>query len=216
MSVRAVGLCLALASCATSPDYGPLPRPEPEVSLVRSSHPNGTLRRKAETLILADGREVLHGKEERWYSDGTREREASWDRGEPIGILRSWWRDGTLHSELDYADGRSPATWRWFHANGALHGEGETIAGVKTGPWKWFHPNGALSHAGSYERGRRQGAWRFFRDDDSTLAEGAYEAGRRVVPWTFWDETGVSSVRDFDPEGHEARLQPREQAGDHE
>jgi len=143
------------------------------------------LRSETEYLVQHDGIAEKHGRERRWYPDGTPQLEREFRHGEPSGQWRAWFASGQLRSESFHDPSTEPHPARWWYEDGTPSTEGQTRDGVRTGTWRTFHPNGVLESEGPYVQGKLQGTWTYWDADGALVQRGEYREGERVGTWEF-------------------------------
>ena len=129
----------------------------------------------------AEGVELLDGKDEGWWPDGSVRHDREWALGEETGTWRSWHENKALRSLAEFEAGGD--VMRFWHPNGVLLAEGLHEGGARVGLWTFWHPNGVKSSAGAFVLSRREGPWTFWSEDDEIQAAGLYAAGARVGEW---------------------------------
>lgn len=137
------------------------------------------LQREWGFLQLPGGREVLHGRDTSYFSNGQKEHEREYLEGEPVGTWRSWWSNGNPRSEVPNGT-REPEATRWWRESGVLECAGFSRGGVREGEWELFHASGALAARGTYIGGQEQGEWSFFDDSGELVETVAFRSGVRV------------------------------------
>ena len=143
-----------------------------------------------ELVLGADGEEVRHGVERRYWPEGTLRSLRSFNGGQPAGVWWSWWRTGALRSA--YVHSSNEATrMTWWHPNGFVSAEGMAVSGRRVGEWTYYHGNGVIESQGEMGGGHRIGQWSFFDESGEWTERGQYLGGQRVGDWEFRDRLGV-------------------------
>lgn len=137
----------------------------------------------------ADGAEVRHGAELRYWPEGTLRSLRSFDRGTPAGLWWSWWRTGALRSAYVH-DATKPTPMTWWHPNGLVSAEGMAISGRRVGEWSYYHDNGMLESRGKMGGGMRVGDWTFYDETGEWTERGRFLSGRRTGDWEFRSRAG--------------------------
>ena len=88
-----------------------------DVREYRETYPDGTPKTVYHGGTTNDGRFLLHGKEQWFYPDGKKQREASYQLGEKVGTESYWSQDGCMIWTWDYHD-NGLSTWTQFWPNG--------------------------------------------------------------------------------------------------
>ena len=145
----------------------------------------GRLVRRTEVLVYADGGEQPHGRDTRWYPDGTLRSERLYELGTEVGRAESWHPDGTPRSVHTFDPART-AVARFFHPDGTLEAEGPSLNGTRVGEWTFYHPGGEVAKRGLYADGRRAGTWTIYWESGALRSRGRYVDDRRVPPWRHW------------------------------
>jgi len=92
------------------------------VKTYRENYPDGKKKIEFSGGIGDDGRFLLHGKETWYYRDGTKQREAYYDKGRKVGKETYWSRDGKKKWTWEYKeDGHS--VWTQYWPNGRKKAE---------------------------------------------------------------------------------------------
>lgn len=148
---------------AQDPDYVEIGTPRPgvtlaEVTLLTDYWPSGRPHIERHVLIADEGGEVEHGRYTRWYQNGQKEYEATFDRGEIVGVARRWHENGQLWSEMPFVDGR------------------------RHGVCRMWDPAGNLRKEEPFEHGRPHGTWTVYSDDGKVKAQSHFEHGKPVLP----------------------------------
>ena len=139
------------------------------------------LLRRWRVTTNAEGVELLDGKDEGWWPDGSQRHDREWALGEEAGTWRSWHENKALRSLADFeADGD---VMRFWYPDGVLMAEGLHDGGARVGVWTFWHPNGVKSSSGAFVLSRREGPWTFWSEDNEIQAAGLYAAGARVGEW---------------------------------
>ena len=139
------------------------------------------LLRRWHVTTNAEGVELLDGKDEGWWPDGSERHDREWALGEEAGTWRSWHENKALRSLADFeADGD---VMRFWYPDGVLMAEGLHDGGARVGVWTFWHPNGVKSSAGAFVLSRREGPWTFWSEGNEIQAAGLYAAGARVGEW---------------------------------
>ncbi|MCB9916105.1 MAG: toxin-antitoxin system YwqK family antitoxin [Planctomycetes bacterium] len=177
-------LVLALVAACAAPPRAPLVEPPPvERHLEHRDPTTRVLLHAWDVLEYADGRQVLHGVERRWYADGTPRSEAHFAHGAPTGELRRWYASGQLRSESSFGADEVPTPMRFWHENGRLSAEGRAVRGRREGLWSFWYEDGALRERGGYVDGQREGLWELYAPGGALEGRGTYEHGARVGAW---------------------------------
>lgn len=132
---------------------------------VLSKHPEGRFTYRCfqpEEKLLID---VIHytnrsliiaeGLRERWFDNGNKCLEATYERGFLHGAYREY-----------------------FYETGTLHTEGAYDIGEKHGPWRTYHPNGQLWKEEFYVKGSREGVYSVYDSLGVTKESGLMTADK--------------------------------------
>jgi len=104
-----------------------------QVSVREQRDANGQLRLRWATGRGTDGRPLLHGKENWYYPDGSRQYEATWRFGRKVGVETYWSRSGRREwAWRRGADGRAVWTQWWDNGRCRSRSEWEGFRAVGT------------------------------------------------------------------------------------
>ncbi len=125
---------------------------------------------------------VMHGPIRKFYSNGNRSAEGSYDNGKTNDTWSWWYEDGKKKSKGAYKKGKQTGSWGWWHENGGRAREGDFLNGRKAGQWTSWFDNGRKSEEGLYFNDQKNGQWKYFLDneDNSVSRLETWENGNLV------------------------------------
>ncbi len=199
------GLLILMAACGSppeaiepaeeapaTPDAEEAP-PEPALATMDcpedASYREGQGAQGIEQYCEKDG--IMHGPIRKYYANGNRSAEGSYNEGKTDGTWSWWYEDGKKKSKGSYKKGKQTGGWSWWHESGERAREGDFLNGRKAGQWTSWYDNGRKSEEGLYFNDLKDGEWLYFLDDeDMTVA--------RVEKWS---NGTMNSEKSPTPEG---------------
>ncbi|MBN1981298.1 MAG: toxin-antitoxin system YwqK family antitoxin [Chitinivibrionales bacterium] len=149
-------------------------------------------------------KEMIHGKEMKWYENGQVEFETNYDHGTPVGTSVSYFSDGTKASETSFVNGVKSGTETMWYSNGKMKKQVNYTNGNMNGTYKeWYetgnpkredtfvndvldgtsimyHPNGKKETECVYKAGKLNGIKQEWRENGKIAARATYENGQLI------------------------------------
>lgn len=164
-------LLAACGSSTTATDPGTL---SPEPTRPTLTCPEGTTLESGSSVkgqeVWCDRGGIMHGPYIRYYPNGARATQGSYDNNN--------------------ADG----DWIWWHENKQEASKGKYVRGKQTGPWTWWHTNGNRAEEGDFLQGRKAGQWVSWYESSMKKDEGMYHNGIKDGLWTYYEDSPESPV----------------------
>ena len=138
---------------------------------------------------------VMHGPIRKYFANGNRSAEGSYDNGKTDGTWSWWYEDGKKKSKGNYKKGKQTGSWSWWHENGDRAREGDFLNGRKAGQWTSWYDNGRKSEEGLYFNDQKNGQWKYFLDNEDNAVS-------RTETWengNLAKETSVDGENDDKP-----------------
>lgn len=148
----------AVGGPASNPDYPDMVCPE-GTKLTTGSSAKGEAR-------WCDREGVMHGPFQRFYPDGQKAVQGTYDTNQEDGPWIWWHPNGKDATKGKYAKGREVGSWTWWHDNGSRAEEGDFLMGRKAGTWVAWYDTGRKKEEGLYQNGTKNGTWTYYNDDE--------------------------------------------------
>ncbi len=87
---------------------------------------------------------IRHGLSVTFYSNGQRESEGSYERGQRTGTFAWWYPNGQQKTVGEYRNDAENSEWTWWHENGMKHASGMFVDGRRVDEWSLWSPEGKL------------------------------------------------------------------------
>ena|GEM_PF-1926453 len=152
---RARGVLIVLlcvpAGCTHRANMTQCRSPAQRVEIVEEHWPDGKLRLRKHMLRGPDGTPINHGPYRRWHTDGRKEYEANFVRGEKDGIETRWHRNGQKWIEACYVRGRRHGVSHTWDEDGMKRKEERHTHGKPHGTWTVWDRDGNVKWQGRFE-----------------------------------------------------------------
>jgi hypothetical protein len=149
-------LCYLPAGCQhadRTPDtVGPSPHAR-SAEVIEEFWPDSKPRLRSGVLRKPDGTPVNHGTYTRWYENGHKEYEATYDRGELHGVETAWHPNGQKRSEQEYKHGLRDGVRRNWDEQGRLRCEEHYVKDRPDGPWTIWKRDGSIEWQARFDHG---------------------------------------------------------------
>jgi uncharacterized protein len=180
-----------------------------KVELVAKDHPGGAPRVRRYVERDAQGRDVDHGPDRRWYANRQLQLSRTWIHGRQNGPFVEYHENGFEKTRGAFADDDKDGEWLAWHDDGGRPKLAETWKrgqldgarrewfksgvqralshwkdGVQVGVYRVWMAGGAPSVEGSFAAGRRDGEWSEWMEDGTLESKGRYVAGVEQGEWT--------------------------------
>jgi antitoxin component YwqK of YwqJK toxin-antitoxin module len=133
-----------LAGCTHTERPGPSAHPAENIERVEEYWPDGGLRLRKEVLRDADGVLVDHGTYTRWYTDGSKEYQATFVHGKKHGVATRWHRNGRVWIEEHYQHGLRHGISTTWDEKGVKRKEESHVDGKPHGTWTVWDGKGRI------------------------------------------------------------------------
>ena len=169
-------IVLALAACGEEPLPEDPAAVEPRAEsaqvtpMVGLDCPEGTTleenRRADGTERWCDRKGVQDGPYARFYPDGSRAVQGTWNDNQEDGTWVWWHENGQESARGRYIRGRQSGSWTWYWANGNRSREGDYLQGREAGTWTAWYESGRKREEGLYHNGVKNGTWSYYVDNE--------------------------------------------------
>lgn len=136
--------CGGLVGCTQGTQEPQATRPVERMEIVEDFWTNGQLRIRKQMRQRADGTAVLHGPYARWYDNGQKEYEATFDQGRKVGTAATWHRNGRKWVEEHYVDGEKHGSRLIWNDQGTMTKEEHYVQGGPSGVWRSWNAKGKI------------------------------------------------------------------------
>jgi len=126
------------------------------VKAYRENYPDGKKKIDFSGGIGNDGRFLLHGRETWYYPDGTKQREAYYDKGRKVGTETYWLRDGKKK-------------WTWEHKK-----DGHSV-------WTQYWPNGRKKAESTWKNFKCDGTSTVWDRNGKVISRTEFANGRNTA-----------------------------------
>jgi len=141
-----------------------------KVKTYREYYPDGKKKIEFSGGIGDDGRFLLHGKETWYYPDGTKQREAYYDKGRKVGTETYWSRDGKK-------------IWTWEHKE-----DGHSV-------WTQYWPNGRKKAESSWKNFKCDGTSTVWDRNGNVISRTEFANGRNTAQLSITGTLIIDSTK---------------------
>ncbi|UCG31854.1 MAG: toxin-antitoxin system YwqK family antitoxin [Phycisphaerales bacterium] len=127
---------------------------KPASHVVEELWPDGRPRLRKGIMTGPDGRQVNHGKYERWFDNGQKEYEATFIQGNKSGLATRWHNNGQKWTEEHYFNGQRHGISRTWDQAGNLRKQEEHLKGKPHGVWTVWYADGRIKWRAEFDRGK--------------------------------------------------------------
>ena len=127
---------------------------KPSSQVVEEFWPDGTPRLRKGIVTGSDGKQVNHGKYQRWFDNGQKEYEATFIQGNKHGLATRWHENGQKWIEEHYLNGQRHGVSRTWDQGGNLRKQEEHLQGKPHGVWTVWYPDGRIKWRAEFDHGK--------------------------------------------------------------
>lgn len=132
-------------------------------------------------IVLPSCKPELHEKVVDEYPNGipTKVEYYKWigDREELVKHIR-YYSNGEKQEEGFYTKGEKSGKWTYWYENGNKWSEGYFENGERNGPGTVWYEGGAIQYTGNYNQGKADGEWIFYDGEGNEIKRATYENGK--------------------------------------
>ena len=132
----------------------------------------------------------LHGKQQRWFTNGREKKRLSFCDGRPCQKEKQWYSNGQLKLLASYSGGVREGAFTRFWWNGKKSEKGSYHKGVQNGAWSYWYQNGKQRALITWKNGQKHGLFRQWwwlclpsRCVHRLHKEGYYKSDRKTGLW---------------------------------
>lgn len=164
------------ATSATSnpPSLDPDAPPLGPIIVREENYDSGSVAKRVEGYLDADGNLVRHGLMTTWYEDGVKKSEIAYAHGKLHGMRTTWYPTGQMWGRGQYVNGKEDGTWTAWWPNGFKQREWHMKRGTWDGPFTEWHSNGEKKREFQYINGLKQGTVRVWDEQGTLVRESEY------------------------------------------
>ena len=170
----------------------PPPRAEPKGVQTRETFYPGTKQpQRRYSYYVKDGRHVMHGKDENWFSDGSRQAIQHYKHGKVHEMTTLWRSPGKLVCQTEYFESKKHGVDRRFRKDGTLRAEYQYVVGQRQGMARFYDQNSCLTYEQMFRENKQSLPLIFYWPSGRRRKQIVVTKDEKVGDCTHYDKGGV-------------------------